>query len=137
MKPKQQIAVLEEKLRRSEAREKSLQDKWIKAERAKGPAMADGIERKKLEKQLRVIGYIAAGKSSEAILEILEPMPVLFTMQVAFADEKTKLASEDEHLEKLKNVVIEAVKGAKLKREKGWVAEHKDGQIVAEYKEKP
>lgn len=129
------IKLLNEELEREKANAKTWSDKWIESQRDKGSAIADKIKVEQLEKQLLVINHITAGRVNEAIQEILKPMPVLFSLDVHFADNATKLRAEDELLEKVKAVMTDALKGVKLKREKHWEAEHKDGTLIAEFKE--
>lgn len=111
------VADLEKDLKAQLVLTQSWSDKWIESERAKGPAMADGIERTKLEKILRIIGYMTSGKVNEAVQELLEPMPVVIGLDIRFADDKSRIASEDEQLEKVKQLVTTAVSGVKIQRE--------------------
>src|ERR1700722_13076886 len=73
--------------------------------------IADKFKVGQLEKQLSVINHITAGRLSEAIQEILTPMPVLFTMDVRFADDQSRVMAENELLAKLKKIVVDAVDG--------------------------
>ena len=42
----------------------------------RGEAMSSSLKLGQAQKQLRVIGHIAAGRVNEAILEILTPIPI-------------------------------------------------------------
>jgi hypothetical protein len=66
---------------------------------------------------LEIVGHITAGRGNEAIQKLLEPMPVVIGLDIHFADDKTRIASENETFEKLKDFIIQAVKGAEIKRE--------------------
>ena len=110
------VADLEKDLKAQVVLTQSWSDKWIESERAKGSAMADALTRQTLEKKLRIIGNITAGKSNEAIQELLEPMPVVIGLDIRFADDKSRIAAEDEQLEKVKQLVSQAVATVKFDR---------------------
>lgn len=78
--------------------------------------LADGMKIGQLEKKLLVIDHITAGRANEAIQEILKPLPLVFAVDVRFADDKTRIAAEDELLERIKGIVVETVGKAKIIR---------------------
>lgn len=78
--------------------------------------IADSVKVKQQEKQLRIIGHIAADRKAEAITEILTPLPISFAIDVRFADDATKLKAEDEIFERLKSYLQEILAHAKMKR---------------------
>ena len=105
------------KYNRSALENEKLQKQLIDQQIESSKGMADKFKVGQLDKQLRVIDHITAGRTTEAIQEILTPLPVLFTMDVRFADDKTRIAAEDETFERLKKVLQEAVGGITIKRE--------------------
>ena len=105
----QTLAATQLSLQQASAQVKEWSDKWIESERSKGPAMADSMERASLEKKLLVIGHITAGRSNEAITEILTPLPVIIKLDIHFADDKAQMAHEQEMLNKVKKTIAQAV----------------------------
>ncbi len=78
-------------------------------------ARADNLTHKK---RLEVIGHITAGRVNEAIQAILEPIPMIFQMDVRFADDKSRIAAEEQMLEQVVARVVKHVEGLRLKRDK-------------------
>ena len=81
----------------------------------RGEAMSSSLKLGQAQKQLRVIGHIAAGRVNEAILEILTPIPILFGVEVAFADDKSRIAVEEELFAALKQQAVEHIEGMQLR----------------------
>ena len=94
-----------------------LRKKLIEVEIEKSKGMGDKFKVAQLERQMSVINHITAGRVNEAIQEILTPTTMLFTMDVRFADDTARIASEDETMERLKKLIGEAVAGVKIHRE--------------------
>lgn len=83
----------------------------------KGKAMSLQFDVEKLKKQNLVIGHIAAGRTNEAILEILKPMPVLFTMNVIVADDGSREKAAQEMLDSVKGMVVSHLDNIKIGKE--------------------
>lgn len=79
-------------------------------------AMSATFENPRLKKQLLVIGHIAAGRSNDAINEILTASELVFSMDVRYADDKGRIASEDALLHKLVQTLKETLDAIKIKR---------------------
>lgn len=71
-------------------------NEWVADRQKSGEHMAAALERQKLQKILKIVGFITSGKSNEAIQELLEPMPVVIGLDIRFADDATRKAAEKE-----------------------------------------
>ena len=98
-------------------REENLKEQLMKADIENSKGLADKLKVGQLEKQLSVINHITAGRVNEAVQEILTPMPVLFKMDIRFADDQSRIAAEDELLARLKKVIHAAVECVAVERE--------------------
>lgn len=80
--------------------------------------MGDAFSVARLTKQMAVIEHITAGRHDEAIQEILKPLPILFNVDVQYADDKTRIAAVEEMLEKVKKLACESIAGITI--EPSW-----------------
>lgn len=87
---KKRFAEAEATIQKLEAQAKNLREEWIKAQQEKSSGMANGLELAKLKKQLEIVRLISAGEGSKAIIELLQPMPVVIGLDIRFADDKTR-----------------------------------------------
>jgi hypothetical protein len=81
-----------------------------------GSAMENGLKVGQLEKQIRIIGHIAADRKSEAIMEILTPLPISFGIDVKYANDGAREKAENEMLESLKQHLRDSVDHAIIER---------------------
>lgn len=93
-----------------------LSENYQQLMKSSNEGLAQGMEIGKLQKQLLVIGLITAGKHDEAIQEILKPIPMVFSLDIRFADDASRIKAAEEQLESLKKTVIDMVARAKLAR---------------------
>ena len=89
----------------------------IKAEQEKTKGIGYALEREKQTKILRIIGHITAGRGNEAIQDLLEPMPVVISLDIRYADDKIRTDAEEETFARLKGSLIKAIEGTKIQRE--------------------
>jgi hypothetical protein len=82
-----------------------------------GSAMENGLKVGQLEKQIRIIGHIAADRKSEAIMEILTPLPISFGIDVKYANDGAREKAENEMLESLKRHLRDSVDHARAQGE--------------------
>ena len=111
-----QVESLKQQVETLAAEKERLLKAVVEEAQHRGQAMSDSFKVSQLEKQQRVIGYVAAGRVSEAITEILTPLPVLFGIDVRFADDKSRIAAEDELLAGLKKKLSEHLALLKVDR---------------------
>ena len=115
-KKKTDVVALQEELARAIKDNKELQGHWMEATQQAGKCLAYSSENAQLKKRLLVIDHITAGRVNEAIQEIITPLPMLFTLDVRFADDKTRIAAEDETLAAVVKHVTEKLQEIKFKR---------------------
>jgi hypothetical protein len=95
------IAELEKEVSSLQSKVKLYQDMWMEEGKKANAGMSATLDLAKLQKQNRVIQHIAAGRTSEAILEILDPLQIMFNFKVA-CDRSTDEKMKGEILDKLK-----------------------------------
>jgi len=111
------IADLTKRTQTAESQAEHWKKQWVESEQSKGARMADSLERATLEKKIRIIDRITAGRGNEAIQELLQKMPVVIGLDIRF-DEQSRIQAENEALERFKQTIIAAVQSAQMKREK-------------------
>lgn len=78
---------------------------------------AGDIKNQQLKKQLTIIDHITAGRASEAIQELLDPIICSLSFEVVYADDNTRLAAEEELLQRIIKNVTNHLLQIKIKRE--------------------
>lgn len=111
---KARIAELESQLAAAVSKARAFEESWKDAMKANSQDIAGKMELGKLEKLLLVVNLITAGKTNEAIQELLKPLPMIFKMDIRFADDKSRIAAAEEQLEQLKELMIANVRTARL-----------------------
>lgn len=115
---RKEVQGLEKELEVSREETKIARNALIDAEREKGSHIGERLEHQKQEKLLRIIGHITGGRGNEAIQELLEPMPVVLSLDIRYGDDKTRVAAEEEQLGQMKATLIKAIEGATIVRHK-------------------
>ncbi len=113
---KKKLKNLEQELAAAKQNNANLQASLVEEMRKASAAIADRFKIQQHEKKLLVIDHITAGRANEAIQEILKPLPVLFRMDVRFADDKTRFAAEEELLKSVVHRITQMLEGLKLKK---------------------
>jgi hypothetical protein len=89
---------------------------FLKLQSEQGAALGAKFELGKLKKIIKIISHITAGRGNEAIQELLQPIPVVISLDIRY-DDKSRIAAENEQLERLKKIVVDVVSSAKINRE--------------------
>lgn len=100
---------------RLKAENSQLRKDWMAAIQENGKNIGPAMEVEKFKKQIEIIQHIAAGRKDDAILCLLDPIQMLFHMDVHFADDKTHMAFQQETLDKCKDLLAETLKTIQLK----------------------
>jgi hypothetical protein len=99
---------LKEDVKRLTVENERMLKSFIEEASKSGALLSANFKLAKLEKQNLVIGHIAAGRSAEAITEILNPQVMLFNVDVRYDDQAGK-AHADELLANVKAQLTKAL----------------------------
>lgn len=89
---------------------------WMESRDAQGRVIGLSTQLETLQKRMLVVEHIAAGRTNEAILEMLRPLPMVFTLDIRM-DDPTRKKAEDAMLEKVKKIVTDQVAAVAISRE--------------------
>lgn len=95
---------------------KGLHENYRQLMKSSNAGLAQGADIEKMQKQLTTISLITQGKHDEAVQQILTPIPMIFSLDIRFADDASAEKARDEQLESLKKLVITAVSNTKIVR---------------------
>lgn len=90
-------------------------DRWVEEASKGAEVISLRMQNQKLQKQIQLVQHIAAGRTAQAIEELLDPMAVVFNMDVRIVGDSAVEKAKEETLASVVKIVTDHLSQLRVK----------------------